>query len=362
MAYERLAATMENPHPPTEIIISADSHVMELPDMWQTRLPQSMRDRAPIFPPQNMAPGFKPHPGGFDPYERVREMAQDGVSAEVLYPTLGLKLFGMDDARLQEACFQAYNDWLIEYCRVSPDRLVGIGLISVYDIDHAIGELERCKQSGLLGAEIWQVPPPELSFLTDHYERFWAAAEAMGIPISLHILTGFNYSRSAQSFSGLELYRGSVNWKLVDVMNCLFDIMFTGVLDRFPKLKLVLVENEIGWIPFVLQQWDYYVRRFREANPPPMQGLPSDYFLRNVYATFFNDAVGGRSLGSWGTENFMWSSDYPHGNSTWPHSHDVIRRDLGHVSDEARNKLVRENVTKLYGIVPPTTPAVASAQ
>jgi predicted TIM-barrel fold metal-dependent hydrolase len=307
-----------------------------------------------------MKAGFRPHPGGYDPHERVREMAQDGVSAEVLYPTLGLKLFGLEDARLQEACFKAYNNWLIEYCRVSPDRLVGISLISAFDIDHAILEMERCKEAGLLGAEIWQVPPTDMGFGTDHYERFWSAAESMDVPISLHILTGFNYSRNAQAFTGLELYRGSVNWKLVDVMNSLFDSMFTVVLDRVPRLKLVLVENEIGWIPFVLQQWDYYVRRFRQANPPPMKGMPSDYFAKNVYATFFNDAVGGRHLGWWDTDNFMWSSDYPHANSTWPHSRDVIRRDLGHVTSEVRGQLVRENVIRLYGMEPPT-PVAATA-
>lgn len=359
MTYVPDVSATDDPRDLGELIVSADSHVMEAPDLWQKRLPQPLRDRAPQFPPQNTQEGFRPHPGGYDPHERVREMAQDGVSAEVLYPTLGLKLFGMEAADLQEACFRTYNDWLIEYCRVAPDRLVGIGLIAAYDIDHAIRELERCRRSGLLGAEVWQVPPAELSFASRHYEKFWAATEDLGIPISLHILTGFNYSRSAQAFSGLELYRGSVNWKLIDVMNSLFDIVFTGVLDRFPRLKLVLVENEIGWIPFVLQQWDYYVRRFRKANPPSMQDLPSDYFLRNVYATFFNDAVGGRNLAWWGTDNFMWSSDYPHANSTWPHSRDVIQRDLGHLSADVRGQLVRENVTRLYGMELPVPVAAA---
>jgi predicted TIM-barrel fold metal-dependent hydrolase len=342
-----------------ELIVSADSHVMEATDFWERELPSSLRSRAPHFPPQNMKPGFRPQPGGYDPHERVKEMAQDGVSAEVLYPTLGLKLFGLDDAELQEGCFRAYNDWLVDYCKVASDRLVGVSLISVYNIDHAIQELERTRKLGLLGAEIWQVPHADLPFTSDHYDRFWAAAQDLNVPISLHILTGFNYSRDAANFSGLELYRGSVNAKLTDVANALFDIIFTGVFERFPNLKLVLVENEIGWIPFLLQQWDYYVRRFRTANPPPISELPSDYFWRNVYATFFNDAVGGRNLDWCGIGRFMWSSDYPHGNTTWPHSREVIERDLGHLPGDARSKLVRETVRQLYGMKLPATVAVA---
>ena len=122
-------------------------------------------------------------------------MAIDGVSAEVLYPTLGLSLFGIDDAALQEACFRVYNDWLIEYCQVDHDRLVGIPCISIYDVDHAVKELERCRKAGLNGALIWQAPHPDLPFHSDHYDRFWAASQDLDAPISLHILTGHNYSK-----------------------------------------------------------------------------------------------------------------------------------------------------------------------
>src|SRR5439155_19975976 len=130
------------------------------------------------------------------------------------------------------------------------------------------------------------------------------------------------------------------------------------ILDRHPRLKLVTVENEIGWIPFYLQQWDYYFRRFQKENPPPIDREPSEYFNRQVYATFFNDAVGGHNFAWWGTDNCMWSNDYPHPNSTWPNSRKVIERDLGHLSDETRSKLVRENVARLYSRKIPTVVAV----
>src|SRR3954465_1566631 len=135
-----------------EVIISADSHVMEPHDLWVTRVPQALRDVAPTYPAPKVGEGFQAPPGGTDPSERLKEMAVDGVSAEVLYPTLGLGQFGMDDARLPEACFRPYNDWLSEYCQVALDRLVGVPNIACYDIDHAVKELERCTKAGLKGA------------------------------------------------------------------------------------------------------------------------------------------------------------------------------------------------------------------
>lgn len=332
-----------------EIIISADSHVMEADDLWKTGVPAEFREQAPVFK-RNPRGSLPEHPGGHDPNARMTEMETDGVGAEVLYPTLGLRLFGLDDARLQEACFRVYNDWLIDYCQVNTKRLLGVSCISVYDIDNGIKELERTKRNGMVGALIWQAPHPDLPFHSEHYNKFWAAAQDLDMPISLHILTGHNYSKEGLDRSGVESYRGSVNYKLFDAVNALFELIFYGVLHRYPRLKFVIVENEIGWLPFVLQQWDYYYRRFCEVNPPPIDRLPSEYFYRQVYASFFNDAVGGHNFAYWGIDNCMWSNDFPHPNSTWPDSLKVIERDLGHLPAQARAKLVRENVVKLYGM------------
>lgn len=335
-----------------EVLISADSHVSEAGDLWVSRVPARFKDVAPRFRMRDSTGDgrFEEKTGGWDPHQRVKEMAQDGVSAEVLYPTSGLTLFSLEDPELQEACFGAYNDWLIEYCAAAPDRLWGIACIPIYDVDHAVAELERCRRNGLRGSLIWQAPHPDLPFSSAHYEKFWAASQDLDMPVNFHILTGFNYSQGGGRPPGVEHYRGSVNLKTFDAANLFFDLIFYGVLERFPRLKIVNVENEIGWIPFFLQQWDYYYRRFRDTNPPPIEMQPSEYFNRQMYVTFFDDAVGGHNLGWWGADNAMWSNDYPHPNSTWPNSRAVIERDLGHLDPATRRKLVCDNVARLYGL------------
>ncbi len=149
-----------------ELLISADSHIVEDPHFWEDRLPAACKDQAPVFPEREVGGLFQAHPGGWDPHERVKEMEVDGVSGEVLYPSFAMNLFGLQDAALQEACFRAYNDWILEYCSVAPDRLYGVSCIPTYDIDHGVAELARCRNAGLPGALVWQAPPPELSFAT----------------------------------------------------------------------------------------------------------------------------------------------------------------------------------------------------
>ena len=355
-----MAATDSQAQGINGVIVSADSHVMEPVDLWKKGVPEQHRAAAPVFPPHKLGEGFQKQAGGWDPNARIKEMEVDGLSAEGLYPTLGLSLFAQPDAGLQEACFRTYNDWLIEYCSVDCKRLVGIPAISVYDIDHAVRELERCHKSGLKGALIWQAPHRDLPFHSKHYDRFWAAAQEMKAPVSLHILTGHGYF--AQDLKGIERYRGSVNLKLAEIVNALFDFIFYGVLERYPGLKLVSVENESGWIPFMVQQWDYYYRRFRDVNPVPVTKDPSEYMRSQVFASFFNDAVSGRNMRWWGEDNLMWSNDFPHPNSTWPNSLKVIQRDLGHLSVAAQTKVLAANVCKLYALDPAALPAGISTK
>src|SRR5581483_244058 len=279
-----------------ETIISSDSHVIEVPDLWEKGMPASFKERAPkayfdekrdawMFgspevPVQAVGglfmAGQRPEqlesfrragfsvarPGGWDPIERMKDMVTDGVAAEVLYPSLGLGL----------------------YC---------IALISMFNVDHALAEMERCKKAGIVGTMIWQVPHPSLPFTSEHYERFWAASQDLELPVHLHILTGFGASMHRQTSHGIKRYRIGVE-QTREIEDALFEMIFSGVLERYPRLKIVSVENEVGWMPFWLGQCDKAFKRHRHAEKVPMSKLPSEYFAEQIYATFFNDHVGGK--------------------------------------------------------------------
>ncbi|MGZ8434677.1 MAG: amidohydrolase family protein [Candidatus Binatia bacterium] len=369
-------------------IVSSDSHVIEVPDLWVKGMPAAFKDRAPkaffdekrdawmfgspevqiqavggLFmagqQPENLEKfrkaGFAvARPGGWDPLERQADMVTDGVAAEVLYPSLGLGLYCVEDAGLQEALFRAYNDWIIDYCQKVPDRLYGIALISMYNVDHAIAEMERCKKEGVVGTMIWQVPHPSLPFTSEHYERFWAASQDLDLPVHLHILTGFGDSMHRQTAHGPKRFRIGLE-QTREIENALFELIFHGVLERHPKLKIVSVENEVGWMPFWLGQCDKGFKRHRHSEKVQMSKLPSEYFAEQIYATFFNDLVGGKMFSWWGADNCMWSNDYPHQNSTWPNSRAVIDRDMAELPAETREKLLNTNVRKLYKLNAPVS-------
>ena len=162
-------------------------------DLWETRLPERFRDYA-IHLRHEYGTGFYFRAGGYEPGPRLEDMARDGVVAEVLLPHVrqGHVRHGRGRPKPRRPALASYNDWMIEYCQESPDRLWGQPEIPLWNIDNAISELERCRKAGLVGATVWMVPPPEIPFSSDHYERFWAAAQDMDAPVSMHINTGFS--------------------------------------------------------------------------------------------------------------------------------------------------------------------------
>jgi predicted TIM-barrel fold metal-dependent hydrolase len=223
-------------------------------------------------------------------------------------------------------------------------------MLSTFNISDAVRELERCKEAGLLGAMVWEVPPPDLTFDTAHYDPLWEAAQDLGVPISLHILTGATYTWPKPRPERHLLLNSArhANNLVHEASNAVSDLIVSGVFERFPALRFVLVESEASWIPFLLSRYDNYGSRANMESALAM--APSAYFSRNFAATFFNDPVLASVLAMWGTHNCMWSNDYPHPNSTWPNSRAVIERDLGNLPAEDRQRLLSGNVVELYGL------------
>jgi len=368
-------------------LISSDSHVSEPPDLWVERIDTKYRDRAPRvvlnpegqegaylvyegYPPHNLAIGLgagrtpeelaaflktgtyaDARPGGWDPAQRLPDMELDGVEAEVLYTTLGFRLFWLKDAGLQRACFRVYNDWLAAYCSYAPRRLKGLALISLYDPKEGAQELERCAKLGLKGAMIWCSPPADQPYSSEIYDPFWAAAQDLDMPVSLHAITGME--RIPWEY-GAEKRAMRQTVTPHEIEKSFSILILSGVLERFPRLKIVSAENNCGWLPYYLQRMDRGFARFGPSGtvtpwPTKLTLKPSEYFRRQMYCTFIDDSFGVASRHWIGVDNVMWSSDYPHTASTWPHSRDIIERDFKDVSEVEKRKIVRENVAQLYG-------------
>jgi predicted TIM-barrel fold metal-dependent hydrolase len=339
----------------TEIVISADSHMAEPPDLWEKNLPITMRDRAPRFPSVRL---YESHQhlraGGWDPHERLIDMAYDGIAAEVLYPTLGYNVWLAEGEELQEACIQVYNDWMIDFCNVAPDRFWGLGILPLLNIDHAIAEMGRIKDAGLRGAAIYISPPANLPYTDPHYEKFWAAAQEMDMPLSMHI--NARAEVRPPNTGGLA-WLHSVNGHKFDTMSSLAQMIGSLVFERYPKLQVQAAEVGIGWIPFWIQEFDYYA-----AMRAPLPQDPSFYFRRNVTNAFISDGVGCDLLNDYDICNGMWSNDYPHPASIWPDSMQIIDGDLRSLPADYRAQVLSGTAARIYnhGVLPP--PVVKPSQ
>jgi predicted TIM-barrel fold metal-dependent hydrolase len=344
--------------------ISADSHMTEPPDLWEKRLPAALRDRAPRFANRDDTSSGRVRAGGWDPYERLKDQAYDSISAEVLYPTRGTLAWVVGDVGLEEACCRAYNDWMIDFCSVAPQRFWGLAMISLWNIEHAVQELERCRKAGLRGANIGLMPASELPYSSEHYERFWAACQDLAMPVNMHINSGPGRRQfSPQQRSGL-MPDGAVGHKW-ECMHAMGNLIAAGVLERYPGLRLVAAEAGVGWIPFFAQEFDYYQVSFAPSSAGvgrqrDLPRRPSEYIYGQVYGAFIRDEVGCKLLPDYGLDTFMWSNDYPHSACIWPGATQFIAQDLGHLTPEARAKILCGNAAQLYNdgqLPPPPDPA-----
>ena len=219
-------------------------------------------------------------------------------------------------------------------------------MISLYDPKAGAKELERCAELGLKGAAIWSIPPESQPYSSDMYDPFWAAAQEMNLPVSLHVVTGMRGIGRDDPDPG-DRYKGP-SAQAHEIQESLSRIILSGVLERFPKLTIISAEYDCGWLPFFFQKLDARVER----GGFNLSLKPSEYFQRQMYATYIDDHVGVGMRDLIGVDRMMWSSDYPHAASTWPNSQDYVNRDFEGASEEDRYKITRGNVAKLYGFDP----------
>ena len=353
-------------------IISADSHVFEPGDLWQTRVERPLRDQAPHIVAlddggeameyedgtripyvgfgsagdrgrkSSVMPLEDCRAGGWDPDIRLEDMNRDGLQAEVLYPSFGMRLFSIRDPALQSACMRAYNDWLAEYFSTDPKRLLGQALLP-RDADDALAELERISNRGFRGVVLSGHPEREEDYGTDRYERLWAALAERQLPASLHIFTGPHQHDPRYFLVDYSLATGLVQRSIALMI-------FSGVFERHPGLQIVSAENDIGWVAHLLIRMDHaYVRKGPRYPSPLKSGqLPSEMFRSHVTCTFMDDRAGVLAREITGPDIFMWASDYPHDDSTFPESREVIARLFSDIPAEDRHKILYANAARVF--------------
>jgi predicted TIM-barrel fold metal-dependent hydrolase len=363
-------------------IISADSHITEPAGTYVDHIDPAFRDRAPRlerhdtlgdvfvvdgFPrPISLgtaaAAGLDPseirqsgrtfdelHRGGWDPVARLGDQDRDGVAAEVIYPTVGMIICNHRDADYKHACFEAYNRWIAEYCSHDPARLLGAGQTAMRTPEEGIADLEAIKALGLRGVMMPGVPgrggDSDPDYDSPAYDEFWEAAIELGLPLSFHILTTRAERTRGPKMNGfLSIVRGCQ-----DIMGML---VLGGVFERHPDLQIVCVEADAGWVPHFMYRMDHAYKRHRYWLPAGQEltKLPSEHFANNIHVTFQDDWTAFRFASDMNWSHLMWANDFPHSDSTWPWSQELLAEHTKQLTDEQTRAILSGNVARLYGI------------
>ena len=362
-------------------VISADCHLNEPPDTYTARVASKLHDRVPRVEPAEgggerwvfddvgcvafgpgtavLARGKVCGPldyvfdlthaevarGSWDPVAHLEDMSQDGVDASVLYSGEAANCWNLRDREVRLASIRAYNEWLAEFCSSAPERLIGSALLPVEEetLDAALAELDRVLALGFRQVEVPIFP--RRRYYDPFYAPLWEAIQAAGIPVAIH--------RGIRQPAGL-----GGSWEGPFVPNhILWDFSYAvplgdfvfGVFDSFPELTLVSGEGRIGWLAFFAERLDDSYRRHRHhMELPPLQRSPSEYLRENVYSTFVSDRTGVLLREQIGVERQMWSSDYPHSDSTWPESRRCIEDQFEGVPESDRRLMLAGNAARLY--------------
>ena len=385
-------------------IISVDDHVVEPPHLWKTWLPEKLRDRGPrverrgighmrhvgggsyeqTFDPDGpqgdcwiyedlvyinkrhvAAAGFdrddmkavpitydEMRPGCYDPKARLEDMDLNWTEASLSFPTFprfcGQTFLEAKDRELGLACVKAYNDWMVEeWCADSGGRLIPLCLIPLWDAQLAADEVRRNAARGCHAVCFSEIPPhlglPSIH--TGHWDPFFAACQDTDTTVCMHI----GSSSKMPATSGDAPVAVSATLSFGNAMASLSDFLFSGVLVKFPTIKLAYSEGQIGWLPYILERADDVWTDHRawaevkDIVPEP----PSSYFHGHVFGCFFKDRHGLESLDRVGADNITFETDYPHTDSTWPDTLAVAQEMMRGLTDEEVYKIVRGNAIRM---------------
>ncbi len=388
-------------------IVSVDDHVIEPANVWQDRLPAKYKDVGPRVIQEagnmNFVGGnftYEPDPDGqlcdwwiyedkrvpqtrlsaaagfdrdevkvvgityeemrdgcYDPKARLEDMDVNHVEASLCFPSFprfcGQTFMEADDKVLAKLCVEAYNDWMVdEWCGGTDGRLIPLCIIPLWDVELAAAEIRRNAARGVRAVCFSEIPPylglPSVHDADGYWEPFVQACEETQTVINMHI--GSSSKMPSTSDDAPAAVGSTLTFN--NAMASMSDWLFSGLLEKFPTVKVAYSEGQIGWIPYILERADKVWEDNRawggvgDKVPEP----PSSYYYRQMYGCFFDDEVGLEMLDRVGVSNITFETDYPHSDSTWPHTKAVAEKLMGHLPDDVIRKLVRGNAIEMLGL------------
>ena len=376
-------------------VIDADGHVTEPPDLWETYLEPAYRPRAiriarneaglevllidgrrhHVFAPGTLGvlggigmdpakllePGCHTYreacpSGGYDPHARLKVLDSEGIDVAVLYPTIGLTWEGhVEDPRLAAAYCRAYNTWLIDFCRTAPDRLIGVGHISLADLEEAIRELRRVARAGLKGVFVRPDLIDGRPLGHRDFDPFWAECQEMGLPVGLHVvaredrpLAAWWRGQQRELGYGRSGYMFHFAFLTLPVVAAFTSLLQGGTLERVPRLKVAILETGGGWIAHWLERLDGKYRLVKAFTPLRMR--PSEYFQRQCWISVEPDEeMIPMMVQLLGEDRFIWASDYPHVDANLGVV-GTLKARIPSVPARAQQKILGQNAARLYGL------------
>jgi predicted TIM-barrel fold metal-dependent hydrolase len=388
-------------------LISVDDHILEPPKLWVNRVAAKDRDRAPHmetidgveywlydgkkypssglsavvgrskeeFSPEPL-PYAEMRPGCYDPVARLEDMDRAGVLASLCFPTItrfcGQLFMNNSDVDFGFECLQHYNDWLVEeWCGAAPGRYIPLMLIPMWDPPRAAKEMERMAAKGVTAFAFSENPEP-LGLPTIHnVDRYWdpvmAAANDLEMVACMHVGSSSTLPQIAKDAP----FMANLTWGAMRTSGTMLAWLFSGMFQRYPKLKIALSEGEIGWIPYFLERAEqvidkqrYWITRGQTFGDHAKSDLDFDTFdirasfKEHVFGCFIHDEHGIASIGEIGEDNIMCETDYPHSDSTWPDCIQTVRHQIEHLDPALQYKLLRGNAERLYRFTPATPPVL----
>ncbi|MET0364282.1 MAG: amidohydrolase family protein [Sphingobium sp.] len=378
-------------------IVDADAHIDPPHDMWRTYLPAHLRDQAPYIEegdevdhivfegtrrPVRMINNQAGRQGKdykmvgklseqravWDPKTRLADMDADGMDAAVLF---GGGPLGTTNDELYIASYEAYQNWVMDFCSADPRRLVPIGYVPMRDIDETIGQVKRLAKMGFRAinlpafpqnASAWKTtsgvaalkdgqvsaltgdPKGNLQYYQPEFDRLWSTIVDEGMVVTFHL--GARVPR----FGDTQHFLPDMPMSKMAMAEPIAIFIFNAIFQRFPDLKIASVESGVGWFAwfteYVTRTWE----KQRFWTKSPLTESPAFYMEQNVWGSFIQDRVGILSRDLPGGKNIMWSSDYPHSETTWPNSQEIILRDFAGVPEQATKDIICNNAARLFRI------------